>query len=283
MSSFFACSVKRMWLFLATGKRDGRRDEVAVLQRRSFVIQRVGKLRARLDVGDQGRTALHERDLCPARVQVLRNIVAAVAGADDEDVLALPRLAVVVLAGVQNLAAEVAQRRDIRKARNAADSGRHDDVSRMHLPLRAVRATQHDRPSPFSFVVGAALEFGGRPVVELHAFHIGLEPAGKFVFGNVGRPVRRKRHVRKVIDLHLVVQGQRVIAIAPVVADALFTVHDQRIDLQLRQACGDRKSGLSPAHDQHNRIPVDILGSGFPEIEPVGAAKIARIGLTLGP
>ena len=83
--------------------------------------------------------------------------------------------------------------------------------------------------------------------------------------------------------MRLVVQDQRVITFAPVVADARFTVHDQRIDLQLREAGGDRKPGLSPTDHEHRRIPVDILGGGFPEIEPVGATKIARIGLVLEP
>src|SRR5262245_59965841 len=104
--------------------------------------------------------------------------MAAVAGADDKDILALPFLGVVVLAGVQNLAAEAAQRRDIRKVRNAADSGSHDDVSRTHLPLGAVPSTQHNGPSLFSFVVRTALEFRGCPVLELHAFHVCLEPGG---------------------------------------------------------------------------------------------------------
>src|SRR5262245_63108185 len=99
--------------------------------------------------------------------------MAAVAGADDKDILALPFLGVVVLAGVQNLAAEAAQRRDIRKVRNAADSGSHDDVSRTHLPLSAVPPTEHNGPSFFSFVIRAALEFRGRPVVKLPAFHVG--------------------------------------------------------------------------------------------------------------
>jgi hypothetical protein len=86
-----------------------------------------------------------------------------------------------------------------------------------------------------------------------------------------------------MVDLHLVVQGQRVITIAPVVTDTLFAVYNQRIDLQLTQAGGDRKAGLPPADDQYKRIPLDILGGGSPEVEPVGAAKIARIGLTFGP
>ena len=264
-------------------KRHGYRDEVAILQRMSLVIERVLQLRARLDIDDHGRAALHERDLRPGRMQVLRDIMAAVARADDESVLALPHLAVVVLTGVQNPAAEVAQARNIRKARNPARPGGHHDVARVHLPLRAVGPTQHDRPSFRFFVVAAAFEFGGRPIVQLQALHIGLEPGGQLVLGNVGRPVRRKRHVRQMVDVHLVVQDQRVIALAPVVADARFTIHDQRIDPQLREASGDRKPGLSPADNEHGGIAVGIFGGGLPEVEPVGSAKIARIGLALGP
>src|SRR5262245_9017228 len=199
----------------------------------------------------------------------------AVAGADDKDLLTLPFLGVVVLAGVQNLAAEATQRRDIRKARNAADSGSHHDVSRTQLPLGAVPSTQHNGPSFFCFVVRAALEFRSRPVVKLHAFHVGLEPPSQFVFGNVGRPARWKRHVWKVVDVDLVVQGQRAITLAPVVTDAPFTIHDQGIDLQLSQTGCDRKPGLPPANDQYNRISLDILGGGSPEVEPVRAAKVA--------
>src|SRR5262245_32431460 len=121
-------------------KRDGRRNEVAVLQRGPLVIKRVWELRARLDIDDERRATLNQRDLGPARAQILRNIMAAVAGADDENALALPLLTVVVLAGVQDRAAEGPQRRDIGKVRNAADAGGHHDVARTQLPLRAIRA-----------------------------------------------------------------------------------------------------------------------------------------------
>lgn len=114
---------------------------------------------------------------------------------------------------------------------DAANSGGHDDVPRVHFPFSAVGTTQHNGPSSLSLVVCAALKLGSGPVVELHAFDIGLEPAGKFVFRDVGRPVTWKRHVGQVVNVNLIVQSQRVIAIAPVVTNALFTVHDQRIDL----------------------------------------------------
>ena len=74
-----------------------------------------------------------------------------------------------------------------------------------------------------------------------------------------------------------------MIAVAPVVADTRFAVHDQRVDLQLGEACGDRKPGLAAAHDQDDRIPVRVVGGRSPEVEPVGTAKIARVRLPLGP
>ena len=85
------------------------------------------------------------------------------------------------------------------------------------------------------------------------AFDIGLEPVGELVLGDIDRPVRRERHIGQVIDLHLIVQRQRVIALAPVVADARLAVDDQRIDLQLLQPRRDRKPGLSAADHQHGR------------------------------
>ena len=52
---------------------------------------------------------------------------------------------------------------------------------------------------------------------------------------------------------------------------------------QLREARGDRKPGLAAADDQHGRIAVGVGGGGLAQVEPVGAAEIARIGLALRP
>src|SRR5262249_5151671 len=49
-------------------KRDRCRDEIAILQRQAFVVERVGQLCARFDIDDHGRATLDERDACPARV-----------------------------------------------------------------------------------------------------------------------------------------------------------------------------------------------------------------------
>ena len=86
-----------------------------------------------------------------------------------------------------------------------------------------------------------------------------------------------------MIDVHLIVQDQRVVALAPVVADARFPVGDQRIDVQLREASGDGKARLSAADNEHGRLTVGIFCGGLAQIEPIRSAKIARIGLALRP
>src|SRR5436190_23247627 len=144
----------------------------------------------------------------------------AVARAYDKNALAFPRLAVLVLTGVQNFTGEITQACNVRKARNPAGPGGHHDVARVHLPLRAIGPAQSDGPSLRVFVVAAAFELGAGPIVQFQALYIGLEPSGEFVFGNVGWPAWWKRHVRQMVDVRMVVQDQRVIALAPVVADA---------------------------------------------------------------
>ena len=138
---------------------------------------------------------------------------------------------------------------------------------------------KRDGPALLFLVVAAAQEFRAGPVVELHALDVGLEPVGELVLRNVGRPVRRERHVRQVIDLHLIVQRQRVVAVAPVVADARLAVDDQRVDLQLRQPRRDRQPRLPAADHQHVRVAVRIGLRRLAQVEPVRPAEIARIAL----
>src|SRR5512135_259006 len=79
--------------------------------------------------------------------------------------------------------------------------------------------------------------------------------------------------------MDLVVQGQRVIALAPIVTDALFLVDDQRIELQLLAPRCDRKPGLSAADDENDWIAIGVAALSLALIQPVGSAKVARIGL----
>ena len=74
-------------------KRHRGRDQIVVLQR-ALVIRRVDQLCRRLDADDQRRTALNHRHIGAARMQVLRDVVAAVAGADHQRASAFPFLAV---------------------------------------------------------------------------------------------------------------------------------------------------------------------------------------------
>jgi hypothetical protein len=69
----------------------------------------VGELSARLDIHHQRRAALHHGDLRAARGEILRDVVPAVAGADDQRALALPRLAVLILGRMQHRAGEILQ------------------------------------------------------------------------------------------------------------------------------------------------------------------------------
>src|SRR5262249_4628267 len=80
------------------GERRGDREQIAILQRGALVVERIGQLCAGLDVDDQRRAALDKRDMSAARVEILGDVMAAVAGADDDGVAALPGLAVLVLA-----------------------------------------------------------------------------------------------------------------------------------------------------------------------------------------
>ena len=79
--------------------------------------------------------------------------------------------------------------------------------------------------------------------------------------------------------MDLVVQHQRVIALAPVVADALAAIDDERVDAECGQPRGGRKSGVAAADDEHRGIAIGIGRRRVPDIEPVRSAEIARIGL----
>ena len=118
--------------------RHRRRDQVVIFQR-AFIVGRIGELRRRFDIGDQGRAALHQRHLGAARIQVLRDIVAAVAGADHDRLFALPVLAVVIAAGMHQRTGEIFQAGNLGHVGNAADAGRHHHMARMHGCVRSRR------------------------------------------------------------------------------------------------------------------------------------------------
>ncbi len=79
-----------------------------------------------------------------------------------------------------------------------------------------------------------------------------------------------------MIDVHLVVQRQRMITRTPVIADARVPVDDQRVHAELMQPCRNRQPGLSSADDDDRGV---ALGKGtllLESIGPVFRAEVAR-------
>ena len=70
--------------------------------------------------------------------------------------------------------------------------------------------------------------------------------------GQLGGPGQ----IRHVVELDLIVQGQRVIPLAPDVAHPRALVHDQRIYAQKTQPGRDGKSCLPRSHDQDGGIAI---------------------------
>ena len=77
--------------------------------------------------------------------------------------------------------------------------------------------------------------------------------------------------------MHLVVQRQRVIAGAPIVADARLAVDDQRVHSGRTQPRGYGQPGLPGAHHDHGRVVRVVYGGTAAAVEPVLATEAARV------
>ena len=89
-------------------------------------------------------------------------------------------------------------------------------AARRGWPSRST-STVHSRVSSS---YDARLGLGARPVVELHHLRVGLEPVGDLVLGREHRPVVGELDVGQVVVPDRVVQAQRLVAAAPLVARA---------------------------------------------------------------
>jgi hypothetical protein len=74
-----------------------------------------------------------------------------------------------------------------------------------------------------------------------------------------------------------------VVALAPVVPDALVPVDDEGIDVQAPEPRRDGQPRLAGADDQHRRIAVKIGLAADALIQPIVAAEVARIGFPARP
>ena len=148
-------------------------------------------------------------------------------------------------------------------------------MARAQLARRTVLVLERHRPLPALLVIASGDEGGAGPVVQLQALDVSLEPIRQLILRDIDREGRRERHVGQVVDVRLVVQRQRVIALAPVVADARMAVDNQRIDAQLPEPRGDRQPGLAAADNEDGGIAVFVGARSVAAVEPVLGAEIA--------
>ena len=80
-----------------------------------------------------------------------------------------------------------------------------------------------------------------------------------------------------MIDEHFVVQGQRVIAIALVIADARVALHDQSVDVKLAETRRDGEPRLPAADDDYRGIAIGIGRNLAPLIRPIFSAEVTQI------
>ena len=83
--------------------------------------------------------------------------------------------------------------------------------------------------------------------------------------------------------MHLVMQRQGMIALAPIIPDAVMLFDHQRIQPKLAKPRGDAKPRLPRANHQHNGVSAGEGFCLFALIEPIIAAEIARIGFSARP
>lgn len=86
--------------------------------------------------------------IATAPVHILRNVVSAGAGADDQNGLSFHIEIVAVSTGMEGMPFECAQALDPRDIRNTADAQRHDEMAGMHHPDRTVGQPQPHGPLP---------------------------------------------------------------------------------------------------------------------------------------
>ena len=204
-----------------------------------------------------------------------------VVGADHHHFLAGVGVWPAVLGRMLLLALEDVLPLDLRHvglARHAG--GKHQVLGADDLAL-AVALYRH-----FPFLLGRVVArvhaVGGRPVVHLHHLGVHLQPVADLVLGREHRPVGRKRQVRQVVVPHRVVQAQRLVAAAPLVARAGVAVNHDVRHAQLPQPRAQRDTALPAADHQHEGLLFCAQAGGLvvPALQPGLAAALDAV---LGP
>ena len=133
------------------------------------------------------------------------------------------------------------------------------------------------------------------PVVELHDLRVALEPVAHLVLGREDGPVVGEGQVGHVVVPDRVVQAERVVAAAPLVAGSWVLVDDERRHAETLEPRGEADAALAAADDEDVGLGVDAEGLDLllPLVEPVlrrdvdavlgaaGTARTGRLGVVL--
>ncbi|MNN06142.1 hypothetical protein D3C81_1189240 [compost metagenome] len=99
-------------------------------------------------------------------------------------------------------------------------------------------------------VKAGAHAFCTRPIIELHDFGVHFQPVANLVFRGENWPVIREGQVRHMVVPDRVVQAQRLVATAPLIARTLSLVDDQGWHAHSLEPRSEPQSPLAAAHDQ---------------------------------
>jgi hypothetical protein len=86
-----------------------------------------------------------------------------------------------------------------------------------------------------------------------------------------------------MVEFGVVVQGERVVARAPAVADPRQAIDHQRIDIEPSQRCREPEPRLTAADDEDGRFAIGVSLRGVTLLLPVRPAEVAGIRLARRP
>ena len=261
----------------------GSRDQITIFERWAFIIKRVIHLRTWIYADNGGGTALDDGGGNIMAVQILRHIMPAIAGAQHQRLLAAPSGTAGEAVGMNHIAGKGFKPRQLRHFGNTADAIGENHMAWRHFSYRAICAAQPYTPMPCLGIIVAAQEFRAGPDIDFQRPGVMLKPIGQHVLRDVFRPGWRELHIGQVVHMHLVMQRQGMIALAPIIPDATVLFDHQRIQPQLAKPRRYAKPRLARANYQHNGVAVREGFCLFALIEPIIAAEIARIGFSAGP
>ena len=223
---------------------------------------------------------LHHRHVDVVLPERAADVERRVVAADHHGLLASVRVRPRVRRAVVHVAAEHVRAGDLGHPRLPGHPGREHELLR---PQRQRHPLALDLDGPLTRLLrpGGRGRRGARPVRHLHHLHVRLEPVADLVLGREHRPVVGELQVRQVVVPDRVVQAERLVPVAPLVAGPRVLVDDEGRDAELAQPRAEGDAALAAADDQHVRLrrAAEALGLRLPLLlprPPVLARRRAR-------